>query len=178
METNRCDDRLAKEYKFYLAFENSNCKDYISEKFFEKALGHDVLPIVMGAPPDDYEKYAPFRSYIHVEHFKSPKELAEYLHILDNNDDFYNTYFKWKGTGEFLGGGPKTFCRLCALLHDEHATSIGHWYKNINDWWRGPGICTKGFWRDFDIKNSTMTFWYKKGNRQRMSVQNAVLSTP
>lgn len=95
----------------------------------------------MGAPPSDYEKFAPLQSYIHVDHFKSPKELADYLNILDKNDDLYNSYFEWKGTGEFLGEQAKLFCRLCALLHDDHAISTKHWYKNINDWWRGSGTC-------------------------------------
>jgi hypothetical protein len=37
------------DYKFYLAFENSHCRDYISEKFF-KVLNKDVIPVVRGAP--------------------------------------------------------------------------------------------------------------------------------
>ena len=30
----------------------------------------------MGARPEDYSKVAPFNSYIHVDDFDSPKELA------------------------------------------------------------------------------------------------------
>lgn len=47
-----CFELLDNDYKFYLAFENSNCKDYITEKFFVNALYRNVLPIVMGARPE------------------------------------------------------------------------------------------------------------------------------
>lgn len=33
-----CMELLRRHYKFYLAFENSNCRDYITEKFFKNAL--------------------------------------------------------------------------------------------------------------------------------------------
>lgn len=49
----------------------------------------------MGAKPEDYERSAPYRSYIHVDEFESPKELAAYLHQLDKNDELYNSYFRY-----------------------------------------------------------------------------------
>ncbi|ODN06508.1 Glycoprotein 3-alpha-L-fucosyltransferase A [Orchesella cincta] len=144
--SRQCFEMLSKNYKFYLAFENSNCRDYVSEKFFVNGLGNNVLPIVMGAHPDDYKRVAPDRSYIHVDDFSSPKELAQYLHELDTNDDLYNEYFKWKGTGEFIN--THFFCRLCAMAH--YSAKIprkpSH-YEDFNRWWRGPHVCTRQSWR-------------------------------
>ena len=98
----------------------------------------------MGARPEEYALVAPYRSYIHVDEFESPKELAAYLNRLDTDDDLYNSYFRWKGTGEFIN---KHFlCRLCAMLHDD----FPKFYWDVNDWWRGPGICTGGSWRDVE----------------------------
>lgn len=120
----------------------------------------------MGAPRETYKKYAPHRSYIHVEDFKSPKELAEYLHILNQNDDLYNSYFEWKGTGELIGKGhtplpqlgPMLWCRICAMLHDKHTVSAPRWYQNMEKWRNSPEICTNGFWRDGKmIKNNNST---------------------
>ena len=37
--SSRCFQNLSKYYKFYLAFENSNCKGYITEKLFWNGLG-------------------------------------------------------------------------------------------------------------------------------------------
>lgn len=56
----------------------------------------------MGARPIEYRLSAPLNSYIHVADFESPQKLAEYLKLLDKNDELYNSYFKWKGTGEFI----------------------------------------------------------------------------
>lgn len=135
---DRCFEMLNKDYKFYLAFENSNCRDYITEKFFVNGLQHDVIPIVMGAHPEDYRKVAPPHSFIHVDDFETPAALAAYLHKLDQNDDLYNEYFRWKGTGEFMN--TLFWCRVCAMVHaaDNHRPS---WYEDIDTWWRGDGVC-------------------------------------
>ena len=84
---------LEKKYKFYLAFENSICIDYVTEKLW-KVLPYDVIPVVLGGA--NYTKYLPKKSYIDVNDFQSPEELGKYLLKLDKNDDLYNEYFKWK----------------------------------------------------------------------------------
>ena len=116
-----CYEKLNSEYKFYLAFENSNCIDYITEKFYVNGLKYNILPLVMGARKEDYVRSAPYKSFIHVDDFESPEALAKYLHQLDKNDELYNEYFQWKGTGEMIN--TKFFCRLCSLLHDSKVYS-------------------------------------------------------
>ena len=55
---------------------------------------HDVLPIAMGARLEDYEVAAPHKSFLHVDQFSGPRQLAKFLHKLDRDEDLYNEYFK------------------------------------------------------------------------------------
>lgn len=48
-----CKEILSAEYKFYLAYENSVCKEYITEKFFH-ILRYNIIPVVLGLGPYDY----------------------------------------------------------------------------------------------------------------------------
>ncbi|KAJ8709151.1 hypothetical protein PYW07_008977 [Mythimna separata] len=139
-----CLEMLDKDYKFYLAFENSNCRDYVTEKFFVNGLQHNVLPIVMGARASEYAALAPHNSYIHVEEFASPEELASYLRRIDEDDNLYNSYFKWKGTGEFIN--TYFFCRVCAMVHANERRQRSAHYRNVQTWWR-EGACTRSEWR-------------------------------
>ncbi|ODM94383.1 Glycoprotein 3-alpha-L-fucosyltransferase A [Orchesella cincta] len=110
-----CYDMLKKDYRFYLSFENSNCRDYVTEKLFMNAYENDVIPIVLGAHPEDYKAMCPEKSYIHVEDFPNPVELAKYMKHLANTPDEYNSYFRWKDTGRFID--TNFFCRVCAMVH-------------------------------------------------------------
>lgn len=48
-----CKQSLAADYKFYLSFENSICRDYITEKFF-LTLTFNIIPVVMGGGTYDH----------------------------------------------------------------------------------------------------------------------------
>ena len=55
---------------------------------------HDVLPIAMGARLEDYELAAPHKSFLHVDQFTGPRQLAKFLHKLDRDESLYNEYFQ------------------------------------------------------------------------------------
>lgn len=78
---------------------------------------YDLVPVVLGAHKKDYNYAAPPDSFIHVEDFQSPKELADYLLFLHTNETAYNKYFEWQDTGQFINHWKYFFCRICALVH-------------------------------------------------------------
>ncbi|KJH43238.1 fucosyl transferase [Dictyocaulus viviparus] len=123
-------------YKFYLAFENSNCHQYITEKFWINALRNNAIPIVMGAPKIDYVKVAPPHSFIHVDDY-SPRQLARFLSYLDQNTTAYNEYFEWKSFGRVVESD--FYCRLCDLVQSPPTKT----YANLDVWWKGNGDCQK-----------------------------------
>ena len=47
---DKCFEMLNRDYKFYLAFENSNCVDYITEKFFINGLRYVMQSKKLYAP--------------------------------------------------------------------------------------------------------------------------------
>jgi glycoprotein 3-alpha-L-fucosyltransferase len=94
----------------------------------------------MGARPEDYAEMLPPHSYIHVDDFRSPKDLANYLRMLDANDTLYNEYFRWKHDWRVtIPHWPSVWCRLCALLHTTIMSQppFVHWYKDYPSWWNG-----------------------------------------
>jgi len=83
------------QYRFYLAFENSRCKNYITEKFFRSLL-LGMIPIALGAPREDYEAVAERGSFLHVEDFASPQELALQIERLMDDDSAAMALHDWR----------------------------------------------------------------------------------
>ncbi|XP_062842502.1 4-galactosyl-N-acetylglucosaminide 3-alpha-L-fucosyltransferase 9-like [Trichomycterus rosablanca] len=81
--------------KFYLSFENSMHKDYITEKLFN-ALDLGAIPIVVGPSRHNYECFIPADAFIHVNDFSTVRALAKYLLLLDRDEAMYRRYFRWK----------------------------------------------------------------------------------
>ena len=57
VKINNCREHLAQQYKFFLAFENNICKDYVTEKFFD-TINFNIIPVVLGGA--DYDQYVKF----------------------------------------------------------------------------------------------------------------------
>lgn len=130
---------LRNKYKFYLAFENSWCEDYVTEKFF-RSLNNDVVPVVL-APKEvvNYSILAPPNSYINALDFDSAKQLADYLKLLDARDDLYARYFDWKAYYKVLKPDTRGWCDLCRMAKDR--TRQPKTYADIKQWWIGKGEC-------------------------------------
>jgi len=87
-----------RKYKFTLAFENSDDRDYVTEKFFQP-LEAGSVPVFYGT--SNIADFAPPHSFIDARDFASAKELAEYLEFLDQNDREYEEYLAWKKKSDF-----------------------------------------------------------------------------
>ncbi|CAK5100460.1 unnamed protein product [Meloidogyne enterolobii] len=81
--------KLLASHMFYLAFENSVCKNYITEKFWY--LKHLIVPIVLSRRVFKKTKI-PDNVYIAVDDFNNVEELAEHLLYLQKNRTAYMKY--------------------------------------------------------------------------------------
>jgi alpha-1,3-fucosyltransferase len=104
-------------HKFYLAFENSLCSEYISEKVW-RTLGLNMIPIVYGI--GDYKNVMPPRSYIDVRDYESPAHLAQQLQRISSDRRLHASYFAWKQHYAVKQVGTtfqEATCQLCDSLH-------------------------------------------------------------
>jgi alpha-1,3-fucosyltransferase len=129
-----CVKLVEDHYKFYASFENSHCRDFITEKLFNH-LGRFYIPIVYGA--GDYKVRVPPKSIIDAADFKTVEDLARFLNEVQQRPDLYYPYFWWhKYYKAFSSNQEKlsySFCNLCIKLHESHTEYVTKYRKNINE---------------------------------------------
>nr|XP_055076688.1 4-galactosyl-N-acetylglucosaminide 3-alpha-L-fucosyltransferase 9-like [Misgurnus anguillicaudatus] len=119
--------------KFYLSFENSVHKDYMTEKLYSP-LTLGTVPVVLGPSRENYEQFVPSGAFIHVDDFPSPKELADHLKHIDQNEDLYKQYFTWRENFVVKNG---IFGRDHACLSCEHIRRFKNYrvVNNLTGWY-------------------------------------------
>jgi hypothetical protein len=138
LSSKECRRKLSRKYMFMLAFENSLCEDYITEKFFESLL-FDFVPVVYGA--GDYTKWIPKSAYIDVRDFKTVSALVSYLQYLSKNATAYNLYFSWKRYIVSATPKPKLLCEMCIKLHLETIYGIKKTTVDLDAYWNPEKKC-------------------------------------
>lgn len=164
IDREKCDLNLFNTYKFYLAFENSLCSEYATEKFWKiytpnRLFKLNIVPVVKGAKDFEYKKIALPYSFINAENFNSPKSLADYLNYLNSNETAYMEYFQSKFD---LVKNLKTklesekneqyekprddftpFCEICSKLHDTNYLNshLNNKIVKISEWFNPSSEC-------------------------------------
>ncbi|XP_068572834.1 4-galactosyl-N-acetylglucosaminide 3-alpha-L-fucosyltransferase 9-like [Cebidichthys violaceus] len=120
--------KILSSCKFYLSFENSINKDYITEKLYNPLIMGSV-PVTLGPPKQTYEEYAPADSFIHVDDFSSPQKLAERLLYLDQNNTEYMQFFNWRSMFKVQRAlfGRTHACNICGYIQNHKE------YKVVDD---------------------------------------------
>ena len=80
-------------YKFLISFENSVTREYVTEKIWH-AYMTQTIPIYYGAP-EVYDQVPGAKTFINAAKFAGPKQLADYIKRVDNNDKLYRSFFKF-----------------------------------------------------------------------------------
>ncbi|CAG5121711.1 unnamed protein product, partial [Candidula unifasciata] len=131
----KCLEMISKSYKFYLSFENSFCRDYITEKFFAMFSDVDVIPVVRGG--GDYRKLFPPGIFINSDDFPSPESLGKYLNALARDKSAYIRMLQNKNRYT-LTSGTYFSCNLCKALHLQSPQNV---YEDIYSWMLRPNNC-------------------------------------
>jgi hypothetical protein len=135
---SECENEKLASYKYYFAFENKNCTDYITEKLW-RSLNKTIIPIVFRPDLDSFKRFSiPLKSLIHLQDFNFDTELlVNYLLKLDSSFPLYFSHLKWtyfyiRSLYEAKYTEPHRMCQMCKQLNELRSkNSIS--YTQISD---------------------------------------------
>lgn len=134
-ETKKCYIKIANHYKFYLAFENAICRDYVTEKLFNP-LEYNIIPVTLGGA--NYSAITPKHSIINAMEFSTPEELGQYLWYVSRNRTLYLSYFAWKDS--YRSYLQPWMCELCKKMHDSVPFKANN---DLENWWNEGNSCLR-----------------------------------
>ncbi|XP_033751061.1 alpha-(1,3)-fucosyltransferase C-like [Pecten maximus] len=149
-KANKCtkgkDNECLMPYKFYLSFENSLCRDYITEKALSMYIKtQDTIPITRGNGGLN-SLYLPPGSFIDTIDYLGPDKLGQFLNYLSKNETLFLRYFEWRRHYKASLDIFQSFCELCKRMHKPGVnTRYRRVYKDIHGWLFGSRdvkICT------------------------------------
>ena len=134
-----CEQEYMSQFKFYLSFESTTCRDYITEKFY-KALYHHLIPIIHGPARADYERLAPPNSFLHVDDFdKNVTRLAQRLQEIHSDRQLFSSYHQWRKTLEVIIDRKALerirMCELCQRLNQVKQGETTY-YEDVEEFYR------------------------------------------
>ena len=90
-----CFKLLAQSYYFYVAIENSECPNYITEKIWKNSFAAGMVPIVWSKHVD-YKTLLPPNSYINVADFDDVVVFADYIKEIVAYPHLFRRFFEWR----------------------------------------------------------------------------------
>uniref|UniRef100_F7F556 Fucosyltransferase n=1 Tax=Ornithorhynchus anatinus TaxID=9258 RepID=F7F556_ORNAN len=123
------------QYRFYLALENSQHQDYITEKLWHNALASGTVPVVLGPSRKNYERFLPSEAFIHIDDFPSAQALAQHLRRVAGDEARYREYFGWRSRFQVVHkfSWIDHYCKACQGLHVSTAyrtvPRLGQWFQ-------------------------------------------------
>ena len=132
-DKENCAKALAKKYWFYLAIENSNCTDYVTEKVF-RTLKYSIVPISVSGDWED--NLVPPNSTIRYRSADGGvKELARRLNELIREPQNYLRLLEWKTRSDIYKPKPEhPICTICHALHDPELLPL-HQFGSADDFY-------------------------------------------
>ncbi|CAH1783686.1 unnamed protein product [Owenia fusiformis] len=144
-----CLSYLSENYMFYLAFENSDCVDYVTEKVWDNALLHNMIPVVRGKMTN-FSAHLPPGSFVHVEEFATAEVLGKYLRKVGADFNLYTQYHNWRSSFDVFNGGQDVFrCNICRDIHKFRASGE----RKTVDLWEFINAKTQCFTYRIDLEN-------------------------
>ena len=87
-----CMDFVDSEYKYFMAFENSLCLDYVTEKSLQRIMPHFIVPVARSN--GNHTMFHPPGSIVDARDFRSAESLARFLNQVGMTK--YKAFYSWR----------------------------------------------------------------------------------